>query len=264
MGADRRLPRAPAAFRETECSCPRNELRAVAEAAGARVPAGVGAERRRDHRRAHARDVVAVAIDRRHQHGVRLARRARRIAARHQRRAAPCRMPCSKRGPKSSSGRAVVPCGVHHAGDRGELARPLGVADQRAVGAAWECGWRAAACRRSPSGPSRRAWRGTASRWHTTLEKFCWPGPRAGGLCCGSAKCCELDQQIDAHRLGLRQIVALRVGVHQRAAAHPVFRAGLGMDHQRIGFRPLQDGVLAGRSGGRSTRHRRTGTCRRC
>src|SRR5579872_5373335 len=27
-----------------------------------------------------------------------------------------------------------------------------------------------------------------------TLLEYCWPIPRDGGVCCGLAKCCELDQ----------------------------------------------------------------------
>ena len=53
--------------------------------------------------------------------------------------------------------------------------------------------------------------------------------------------------EVDAHRLRLRQIVALGVRVHQRAAPLPVFRGRLRVQDERVRLRPLQDRVgLAG------------------
>ena len=49
--------------------------------------------------------------------------------------------------------------------------------------------------------------------------------------------------QIDADRVGLRQIVSLRVGVNKRTAAVPVLARRLRVNDEGIGRRALEDGV---------------------
>src|SRR3546814_5461816 len=49
----------------------------------------------------------------------------------------------------------------------------------------------------------------------------------------------------DLHGLRQRQVAAVGIGHHQGGAAVPVFRGAVGMDHQRVGVRTLEDGVLA-------------------
>ena len=76
----------------------------------------------------------------------------------------------------------------------------------------------------------------------TTLLRF-WQMPRTGGPWFGSATCGALDQKVDPHISGLLQIVALGVGMHERAAPLPVFRGALGVEDQRVGLGPLADRV---------------------
>ncbi len=64
----------------------------------------------------------------------------------------------------------------------------------------------------------------------------------------------------DSNAIRFRQVVALRIRVHERAAPIPVLRRGLGMDHERVGTRPLEDRVAAAgdRIDGRRIRERKT------
>src|ERR1700750_818221 len=103
------------------------------------------------------------------------------------------KMPRSTSGPKSSSGSTFGEAGVDTRGRAGTCRRHVSMLT-RVLSA--HIGIRLAG-----GGVPSVAHLFIASRLarknidvDTTLEKFC-PWPRDGSLGCGSAKCCELDQQ---------------------------------------------------------------------
>src|SRR5690348_9006273 len=151
-------------------------------------------------------------------------------------------MPRSTSGPKSSSGSAFGAAGMATPGMAGNCRRHVSMLT-RVLSA--RIGIRLAG-----GGVPSVAHLFIASRLarknidvDTTLEKFC-PWPRDGQLGLRIGEVLRTGPAVDTHRVGLREIVALRVGMHQGASTNPVFGRGLRMEHQRIGIRPLQDGVL--------------------
>ena len=128
------------------------------------------------------------------------------------------------------------------AGNGGELPPPLLDAHQRAVGAHRDAARRRRRAVGRPAVHRIEVGAEEHRRGHDVGEILPVPARRRLRLRIGEVL--RTRPAIDAHRVGLRQVVALRVGMHQRAAPHPVFRRGLRVEHQRIGVRPLQDRVL--------------------
>ena len=227
--ADRRWPRAPPAFRGAGCAAGELEHGAVAEAAA-----------RADSSRCRWRAALAPWARARRQ--CRCRRRRPPGPARHSSgRRAPGRLgercPARTSGPKSRRSSGFGSRGVRDAGIAGNLraillARPA----CRPPGAG--CGCPAAPCPASPTRPCASSMPRNSIEVHTTLMRF-WQTPRARLLQSGSAKCCELDQRIDAHVVGLRQVVA-RVSVCTSEPRRCQYsRGGLGVDDQRVGLGPL-------------------------
>ena len=73
-----------------------------------------------------------------------------------------------------------------------------------------------------------------------TMLRTCWQTPRVGAFSQRIGKVLRAGPEIDAHRRGLRQVVALGVRVHERSAPLPVLGGRLRVQDERVGLRPLQ------------------------
>ena len=202
-------------------------------AARAQVPAGIGRQGGGDHRRAHAGDLVAVCVHRGNQHGV--------IGARdHRRRLAIENAACSV-WPVVEQRQTARRARHGHAGDCRKLAAPGLRRHQRASFMGRHAAWRRRLAAARPA--IERIQRGAEQRGG---------GDDVGEVLADAARrrphvrvrrVLRAGPEIDARRRRDRQVRAARVGVHQRAAALPVFGGGLCVQYQWIGVRALEDGV---------------------
>ena len=200
---------------------------AVTKAAGPQVPAAIGAERRLHHRRPDAGAVVAVLIDRRHQHR------------------------CSPLLPRSPA--APSECHFRLRSEiqqRQRIRARAGQPPRGSPGIAAAIPLRSPGCRRHGGGFGFRAaqypsvaQRSIASimarnsiEVATVLRKF-WRTPRSSRWRRRVGKMLRAGPQIDPHLGRLRQIVAARIGVGERPAPLPVFGRSLGVNNQRVGLR---------------------------
>ena len=120
-------------FRKRDIAALEAPLNTVAMAMRTRVPAGICAQRSRHHRRAYAGNIVAVTIDRRHQHGVLQSRTVRVVTAMHERWRL-CQDTLVRLRAEIQQRQRVWRRERHHTGNCRELPPPCRVIDQRVVG----------------------------------------------------------------------------------------------------------------------------------